>query len=623
MAEERLELVGSLIRERVEEKNEHPDEDRETNLMQRIARLEATIDELRQSERSLRESEKRFRSLVEHNFSDIVTIIEADGTVRSYQSPAIERVLGQLPGRQVGTNVFERIHPDDIERALSLFVEVLDKPGLHPPIEFRVPHTDGSWRYLEHIVNNQLDDPAVKGIVVSSRDITERKVLEEQLRHQAFHDSLTGLPNRVLFMDRLEQALVRRSRRQGSIAILFLDLDNFKLINDSLGHEMGNRLLKAVSERLEGCLRTEDTVARLGGDEFAVLLEDVHDEGEATEVAERIEEELQKPVAFGEREAFVSASIGIVLTSTAWNRPEDLLQSADTAMYQAKDKGKAQCQVFDPGMDTHALERLELRSDLRRAVEREEFVVFYQPKVLMETGDIVGMEALIYWDHPERGLVPPSEFVSIAEGSRLILPIGRRLLQEACQQGREFQDVYDGDVPLMMSVSLSARQLRQPDLVECIAGLLKETDLIPHSLNLNVAEDVAMKDARSTIAKLRELKSLGTQMTINNFGTGYSSLGYLNRFPLSFLEIERSFIGRLWEGATEVAVVSGIISLAHALGLTATAEGVETFEQVVQLRRLGCDLARGNYFSEPLPGEEAAVLLASGHRYAGWVKPNH
>jgi diguanylate cyclase (GGDEF)-like protein/PAS domain S-box-containing protein len=371
------------------------------------------------AEQVMGESGRRYRSLVE-NTSDILTLIDADGTVH-YESSALERVMGYRPEDQLGTNAFDWVHPDDLERALSLFVEILNTPGLHPPREFRAPHKDGSWRYLEHTINNLLDDPDVEGIVITSRDITERKVLEEQLRHQAFHDSLTSLPNTALFMERLRHALTRAGRGREVVAVLYLDLDNFKLVNDSLGHEVGNELLTAVAARLKACLRLEDTVARLGGDEFAVLLEDVVGEREATRAALRMTEALRPPFMLGGREVFARFSIGIAVGAPA----EDLLRSADMAMYLAKNSSEVYSLASKPGPTRQALRRLELEGDLRRAIECEEFRFRYQPMVQLENGRIVGMEALVRWEHPERGTLLPSEFIPVAEDTGLIIPMGR------------------------------------------------------------------------------------------------------------------------------------------------------------------------------------------------------
>ncbi|MDQ3921872.1 MAG: EAL domain-containing protein [Actinomycetota bacterium] len=580
--------------------------------MERIGRLEAAIAKLKDDELVLRESEKLFRSLVEHNISDIITVIDSDGTVRCHESLALERVLGYQPGEQVGTNAFRWIHPDDVERALEIFAKVLETPGIHPPIEFRVPHADGSWRYLEHTVNNLLDDPDVKGIVISSRDVTERKVLEEQLRHQAFYDSLTKLPNRALFMDRLEWALARMSRRRHAIAVFFLDLDNFKLVNDSLGHEVGDRLLVAVAERLKACLRPEDTVARLGGDEFTILLEDVPGEGEATKVAERIIEELRSPFVLGAREVFAASSIGIALGISSKDRPEDLLRAADRAMYQAKNQGEAYHLATDIHMDGRALKRLELEGDLRRAIEREEFRVYCQPEILLENGKVVGMEALVRWEHPQRGLLFPSEFIPAAEETGLILPIGQWVLEVACQQARTWQERYPSEPRPVMYINLSARQFQQPNLVDKVADVLQKTGLDPGGLGLEITESVVMEEASSTIVTLRKLRALGLQLAIDDFGTGYSSMSYLKRFPVDYVKIDRSFVEDLGKGTEYEIIASGMVSLARALNMKAIAEGVESAKQLARLREMGCEMAQGYYFSEPIPAEEASALFATG-----------
>jgi diguanylate cyclase (GGDEF)-like protein/PAS domain S-box-containing protein len=356
------------------------------------------VSERKKVEKVIIESEERFRSLVQYS-SDIITILDADGTVH-YVSPAVQRVTGYRPEEKVGTNAFGSVHPDDREQALNTFAEVLKRPGLHPPLEFRVPHKDGSWRYLEHVVNNLLDDPAVSGVVINSWDVTERKALVEYLSYQAFHDLLTGLPNRALFMDRLEHALTRANRRANKVAVLFTDLDNFKVINDSLGHKAGDQLLIGVAERLKACLRPEDTAARLGGDEFTILVEDIAGVDEGVQIAERIAGILRPPFALEEQEVFATVSTGIALNSTTQEQPADLLRHADLAMYRAKHRGKARYEVFEPSMDAKAVERLMLETGLRRAFIRQQFRVYYQPIVALENDKIAGVEALVRWDHP-------------------------------------------------------------------------------------------------------------------------------------------------------------------------------------------------------------------------------
>src|SRR5215217_3121334 len=828
------------------------------------------IAERKEVEKVIKEGEERIRSLLQ-NTSDIITLLEADGTVR-YISPAVERVTGYRPEEQIGTCAFGFVHPDDREQALDTFAELLKEPGLHPPLEFRVPHKDGLWCYLEHVVNNLIDDPAVSGVVITSRDvterkeaerklreaeqryrtlieqgpavvyiqeigssdsamymspqieeltgyspeecknpalrwdmvhpddrewlqaeddrtgepgqlftteyrvvhrdgstkwvrneavltedkmsgtrywqgfmlditerkrfeealerlshrhemvlksagegifglnldgnatfvnpaaarmtgweveelvgcpqhevlhhtrpdgspypreecllhaaledgtthsrddevfwrkdgtsfpveymrspilqdsqvigavvtfkdITERKALEQQLHHQAFHDPLTELPNRTLFMDRLEHALIRANRRGNKVVVLFTDLDNFKVINDSLGHEIGDRLLVAVAERLKTCLRPEDTAARLGGDEFTILVEDIASVGEGVQIAERIAEILQPPFALEDQEVFATVSTGIALNSPAQEHSADLLRHADLAMYRAKHRGKARYEVFEPSMDAKAVERLILETGLRRALVRQQFRVYYQPIVALENDKIAGVEALVRWEHPKRGLLLPEAFLSVAEETGLIVRIGQWVLREAGKQARIWQERYPGTPPLTISVNLSTREFFHPKLV---AEVLDESEIDPASLQLEITEGAMRTNGTSSAERtLRNLKRMGVQLAIDDFGLGYSSLSYLKRFPVDFLKIDRSFIAGLRGEPNGVSkdteITKAMIELTHALGLRVIAEGVETSEQLAQLRNMKCDFAQGNYFSEPLPSEALAVILA-------------
>ena len=583
-----------------------------------IARSIRYAIERQRAEEALRQNEERFRSLVQ-NASDIVTILDVDGTIR-YDSPAIQRVLGYEHGERVEKPASEYVHPDDVERVTESFARTLEQPGVRPPLEFRIRHKDGSWRYVEVTRTNLLDDPAVGGVVANSHDITERKRLEEQLQHQAFHDHLTGLANRALFMDRLGHALARLTRRDVSVAVLFLDLDNFKIINDSLGHEYGDQLLIAVGQRLEQLLRSEDTVARIGGDEFTVLLEDITSPSQATRVAERITEAFQSPFSVGGQELFITASVGIALSAMGGKRPQEVLQDADVAMYRAKTTGKASYAVFQPSMSAGARARLELENDLRRAIERHEFRVFYQPKVALESGRITGMEALVRWEHPSRGLVSPLEFIPVAEETGMIIPIGNWVLREACRQVQHWQEEYPEAAPLVMNVNLSARQFRQPNLVEEVARILRESALDASNLELEVTESVVLDNVESAVETLQLLKGLGVRLAMDDFGTGYSSLSYLRRLPVDTLKIDKSFVIRLGKDAEDAAVVETVIRLAKMLGLTVVAEGVESAEQLDRLREMDCDLAQGYYFSTPVSSDSIPALLTTGVQpWAGFL----
>ncbi|MGH7410478.1 MAG: putative bifunctional diguanylate cyclase/phosphodiesterase, partial [Candidatus Methylomirabilis sp.] len=425
----------------------------------------------------------------------------------------------------------------------------------------------------------------------------------------------TGLPNRPLFMNRLEQALARMHRRHKPLAVLFLDLDHLKVVNDSLGHRIGDQLLSSVGQRLQACLRPEDTIARFGGDEFVILLEEITDLIDAIRVAERIAEQLPAPLTFEGYEVRTTASIGIVLSSPQYHRPDDLLRAADLAMYQAKSKGRARYEVFDPKMNERALERLELGIDLRRAIEHGEFRVYYQPVIALERGRISEVEALVRWEHPRRGLLSPAEFIPLAEETGLIVTIGQWVMEEACRQARVWQVRYPSDPPLVMSVNLSARQFQQPGLVEDVARALSEAGLHPASLKLEITESAVMEDEHSTIATMQKLKALGVKLAIDDFGVGYSSLSYLRQFPVDALKVDRVFIGRLGQDPVDMAIVHAVIAVAKSLNLSVTAEGVETDRQLAHLRDLGCKGGQGYYFAKPLPSDAFSALMAVDPRW--------
>ena len=440
-----------------------------------------------------------------------------------------------------------------------------------------------------------------------SRVLEETK---EHFRHAAFHDSLTGLPNRAMFTELLKAEIeTSKRRRDHMFAVLFLDLDRFKNINDSLGHTHGDLLLVAFAERLEKALRPVDTLARFGGDEFAILLSGMTDATDTVRVAQRIQDELTQPFVLDKNSAFATASIGIALSSSGYDRPEDILRDADTAMYRAKENGKARYELFDHGMHARAVSRLQLESDLRQAVEQKEFSVFYQPIVCLQTGRLSGFEALVRWNHPRRGLVSPGDFIPVAEETGLIVPIGDWVLNEACKHIRECQLYSPSHRSLSLSVNLSARQVAQPDLLEQIKQALATSKLNPHCLKLEITESVVMENAEAAALMFKQLRSLGVQLSIDDFGTGYSSLSYLHRFPLNYLKIDRSFVMRLTTD-NDNAIVRTISTLARNLGMEVIAEGIETEEQYQQLKMLGCEYGQGYLFSRPVDNNGVRLLLA-------------
>jgi diguanylate cyclase (GGDEF)-like protein/PAS domain S-box-containing protein len=555
-----------------------------------------------------RRSEARFRSMVQ-NSTDVVMIIGPDGAIQ-YQSPSGERVFGYRDASLLGTNLRDLIHPNDVQQLHTFLADVQERSDTTPRVEWRVHHADGSWIHTETVGNNLLDDPDVCGLVLNSRDIGDRRALQDQLAHQAFHDPLTRLPNRALFMDRLEHALLRTGRRENAVAVLFLDLDNFKVVNDSLGHQAGDQLLVGAAERLLACVRTEDTVARLGGDEFTILIEDVRGLDSALQVAERIAFKSRSPFYVMGHEVFSTASIGIAVSGPGVESPADLLRNADLAMYRAKNEGKARHVVFDGVMNSQAMKRLELETALRRAVDRRELRVVYQPIMSLESMAIDRVETLVRWQHPERGLVSPSEFIPLAEETGLIVPIGQWVLREACRQGRLWREEYPSAPDLVISVNLSPRQFLEPTLVEDIALILHQTGFAPELLELEITEGAVMEDPDAARATLQRLRDLGISLAIDDFGTGYSSLGYLKRFPVSVLKVDQSFVRGLGHDEQDSAIVRGVIALAQSLNLTVTAEGIETLEQLGQLRELGCNHGQGYLLSRPLNSEALGKLLA-------------
>ncbi len=551
-------------------------------------------------------SERRFRALVQ-NSEDMVLISDRDRVI-TYQSPAAEGFWNLGAGALLGHNPFEFVHPDDAPAIRMLSEEVRAAPGMSGTVELRIRDGKGVWRSAEAILTNLLEEPAVRGVVTTVRDIGERKAFEEQLTRQAFHDPLTTLPNRALFRDRLAQALAWGARLRRNIGLLVVGLDNFKLINDGLGHEAGDRLLKEVAARLQSCLSGVDTAARLGGDEFALLLEHVDDEAAALTVIEMITAELARPFTIDGHELVASASIGVAFGAPG-SDPEILLRNADLAMFRAKSGGKGRHAVFDAAMHTDRLQRLELEADLRRAIEQGTLAVHYQPIVRLASGATVEVEALARWQHPTRGTIPPSEFIPIAEESGLILPLGRFVLREACRQTVLWHREHPAEQKLVVGVNLSPRQFQQPDLAGEVAAVLAETGLPAHCLKLEITEGTVMQDVEATITTLWQLKALGVQLAIDDFGTGYSSLAYLKKLPLDVLKIDRSFVQGIGQCQEDTAIVQATLSLAKSLGLTVTGEGIETAEQAELLSTLECERGQGYLFSRPIEASAFGALL--------------
>ncbi len=687
-----------------------------------------TTAEKEVAQQEVRESDERLQALVQHA-SDITIVIRPDGTLR-YVSPAFERVLGYRGEDAVGQPALGFAHPEDADKARLSLRAVADRNGEAARAEVRMRHADGTWLWFDASVTNLFDEPAVEGVVVNLRDIsermraqrelseaeerfreafegapigmaladldgrlfrvnksmanllgyeahellgrrtseitypgdvdvslaemhrlirgdlgsyrlekrylhkdgyplwasltvslvrspdgeplyqigqiediTERKAISERLRHAAIHDGLTDLPNRTLFVDRLAFALQRAARRGRRVGVIFLDLDRFKLVNDSLGHATGDQLLKVIAERLGGAIRSDDTVARFGGDEFVVLCDDVVDDATVREVAERVALAVARPVSLHGHEVFVTASVGVVVSGRLDDAPETLVRDADAAMYLAKDKGRARIEVFDERAHQRAVDHLQTGTDLHRALDRGELRVHYQPLVDLETGRVVGFEALLRWLHPARGIVHPGEFIVLAEESGLIVPIGYWVLEEACRQTVQWQEHRPGGPPLSVNVNLAPRQLAEASFPDELDRVLASTGIEPGSVWLELTEGALMKDVDAARRSLDTLRARGVHLAVDDFGTGYSSLAHLKRFPVEALKVDRTFVDGLGQEPEDTSIVTAVISLAHSLGIAAVAEGLETQQQLAELRTMGCDFAQGYLFGPPLPPE--------------------
>jgi len=680
------------------------------------------------------QADQRFRALVQQA-SDVILILDRSGLI-IYASPSITRIWGYASAQLLGTAASALVHPNDRRAMTGFFGDTLAAPDTIATLRIQLRHADGTWRHIEGLATNLLDDRDVHGIVINCRDVTERtsaeealresealirtvvsnvpivlfaldstgtftlaegqglavleatygtfvgrsifevyrdipqlvadgrralageafsstvdmgaltfessytpfsdrngaltgiigvsiditdrRAVERQLSHQAYHDALTGLPNRALFMGRLSQILARGLRAGENSAVLFLDLDRFKVVNDSLGHEVGDRLLIAVGQRLRSCLRPDDVLARLGGDEFTILLDRLEYADQALTIAARVTAALQQSFQIAQdtrvHEIYISTSIGIAQlaegSGAGYARPDDIVRDADIALYRAKTAGKARHAIFDRSMSAAAAERLTLETELRRALELEEFVIHYQPTIDLATGRVQGMEALIRWQHATRGLIAPSHFIPVAEETGLIIPLGRWTLLTACQQLRDWQCLRPDTAPRTVSVNLSAREFLDPDLVAYIEQLLGMTELAPGCLCIEITESVLMTDAPLMDATLDNLKALGVSLSIDDFGTGYSSLGYLKRLPVDMLKIDRSFVIGLGSDTEDTAIVRAIITLAHTLGLVVTAEGIETADQLRQLEALSCELGQGYFFAPPQSAAALGAVIA-------------
>jgi diguanylate cyclase (GGDEF)-like protein/PAS domain S-box-containing protein len=561
--------------------------------------------QLRERNLALGHSEQRFRSLVQ-NSSDVISIVDRGGTV-TYISPSVEAVFGLQPADVTGRPISDVVHPDDREALGEVLELAARNPSVSHPTQCRWKHSDGAWRHGESIVTGRLDDDSIGGIVVNTRDVTPRHAMEQQLVQQAFHDPLTGLANRALLGDRLQQTLERGRREARPAAIIFIDLDDFKTINDSLGHVAGDELLCAATKRISRVLRPADTAARLGGDEFALLIEDAS-LTDAVGVVERALASLRTPFHIAGREISITASAGISVTGDETTSATDMLRNADIAMYSAKTDGKARYAVYQADMYHATVERMVMRSGLDEALLRRQFVLHYQPVMDLRSGTVTGFEALLRWNHPDRGLVPPLQFISIAEESGVIVPIGRWVLEQACHDAQLVRKHAGGSV-LVMGVNLSMRQLRYPGIVDDVSRALRDSGLPAANLVLEVTESLFMQQPEEVIARLGELKALGVRIAIDDFGTGYSSLSYLQRLPVDILKLDRSFVSALEGDEQDWSLCGAIIKIADSLHLETIAEGIETAEQNAQLTLLGCEAGQGFLFHRPKPLADIHALL--------------
>jgi diguanylate cyclase (GGDEF)-like protein/PAS domain S-box-containing protein len=563
------------------------------------------ISERKRAQLELEQREQRFRALVEKSWSG-VALLDAE-LAFSYIGSSTQRLLGYTEMELMHTSFLGYVHPRDRLAAREVFAQLAATSNREAQAELRFQHKNGTWVWLEAFAQNLLHDPSVGAIVVNYRDITQRKATEKQLEYQAYYDALTGLPNRLLFRDRVLTAMNQAKRHRRGIAVMYLDLDHFKLVNDGLGHSVGDALLSEVAARLQGSIRASDTISRLGGDEFTILINDTSSTEAVFGVARKLLQSLGKPFRVDGHELFVSASIGISLFPTDGEDVETLLKSADSAMYRAKELGRNQAQLFTASMNERYVRRLALEQSLHHALEREELDVHYQPIYDRWRRNVVAFEALLRWRFPLRGIVEPVEFIHLAEETGLIVPMGEWVIRRACRQLRQWHDAGLSD--LRICVNISAPQLQQTNFIDLILGAIRDNALPPNALQLEITETVAVQNIDLTMQLLRDLKEQGVSIAIDDFGTGQSSLAYLKRFPIDTIKIDQAFVRDVTVDDSAAAIVSYVINLAHTLGLEVVAEGVETEAQYSFLRLNACDRLQGYLFSRPLPADEAYEFI--------------
>jgi diguanylate cyclase (GGDEF)-like protein/PAS domain S-box-containing protein len=572
------------------------------------------VTHFKETERALEASEARFRVLTESSL-DLISVMADDGTLL-YQSAVLRNLVGYDPGDTIGKNVYDLIHRDDVDHVRAAFRRIVETQQSSAAIEFRLRHRDGTWRTFESLGTNCLANPHIRGVVFNSRDVTDRKVIQQRIQHLAYHDNLTGLPNRSLLQDRLAHSIARAERSNRKVAVLFIDLDNFKNINDTLGHDVGDELLRQVSRRLTECVRLEDTIARQGGDEFIVLLDSLEDSRGASVVAQKVLNALRQPFQLGAAEQHVSGSVGIALYPEDGRDAQTLMKSADTAMFHGKGLGKNTYQYFTAQMNIAVKRRMTLESALRRAVMQKDFVLHYQPQINLETGEIIAVEALVRWKTEDSGTVMPGDFIPLAEETGLINEIGEWVLREGCRQAKEWQDM---GLPKSrrVAINLSARQFGDRAFLDMVTRVLADTGLDPACLELEITESQVMRQTDGMIMLLNRLSEMGLHLAIDDFGTGYSSLSYLKRLPIQKLKIDQSFIRDITVDPNDTAIVVAIINMAKSLELETIAEGVETAGQLALLRAKGCRVGQGYYFSPPVRAEALYPMLRYNNLYGG------